>query len=314
MQFPDLQNYDLAAGLRTQFGVWLPPSGGKVAAYVRSSGAQSGDNEDIVSRLVTTLNAGLARCRSNAGDFVVCLPGHSENVSTADQMSSLVAGTKIIGLGRGTKRPKLTWSAAAATFLLDVDDVEISGFRFEMAGDPTLTAALSVAAPITVSGASCAIRDCIIRTAVDANQLATIPITTTAAADELTLEGLHMFGDTAGESTTLIQLVGADRLRMRNCLLQAATSAAAVGVVRFLTTASLQVFIADCCFQNFKALSSSAVLGMAGATGALVRCQYGILDNATLAGLTTPGDLQGFDCKTANLAGEQGGIATVVSV
>lgn len=313
MQFPDLPFYDLAAGLRTPFGAVLPP-GGKVAAYVRSTGPQSGDNEDIVSRLVTTLNAGLARCRSGMGDVVYVLPGHSESISTADAMSSLVAGTRIIGIGRGTTMPKLTWTAAAATFLLDVENVELSGFWMEMAGDPASTTALSVAAPITVSAAGCKISDCIIRTSVDADQLATIPITTTAAADDLTLDNIFMFGATAGESTTGIQFVGADRLRMRRCHLQLATSAAGVGVVRFLTTASTDILVDDCTFQNRKASSSSAVLGMAGCTGVIRRCGFGILDDATLAGLTTPGSLQGFDNRTANLAGEQGAAATPVSV
>jgi hypothetical protein len=100
---------------------------------------------------------------------------------------------------------------------------------------------------------------------------------------------------------------------MREVHIMGATSAAAVGVVRFLTTASTDVVIEDCSFSNRKASSSSAVLGMAGATGIIRRCQFGILDNATLAGLTTPGSLQGFDNKTANLAGEQGAAATPVS-
>lgn len=312
MRFPTLPYYDIAAGFRSQLGAVLPP-GGEVVAYVRSTGLQTREDKDIRKLLCTSLNTALARCRANRGDVVIVLPGHAENISAADAMSSLVAGTRIIGVGRGTDRPKFTWTAAAATFLLDVENVELSGLRLEMAGDPAGTTALSVAAPITISAAGCAIRDCIIRTSVDADQLATIPITTTAAGDELTLENLHMFGATAGESTTLIQLVGADRLRMRDCHLMAATSAAAVGVVRFLTTASTDVMIEDCSFQNRKASSSSAVLGMAGATGIIRRCQFGILDDATLAGLTTPGSLQGFGNATANLAGEQGVPSTPLS-
>lgn len=314
MQFPDLPNYELAAGLRTPFGLWLPPSGGKVAAYVRSTGPQSGDSEEIISKLVTTLNAGLIRCRANAGDIVVCLPGHSESISTADAMSNLVAGTRIIGLGRGTLRPKLTWTAAAATFLFDVANVELSGFWLEMAGDPAGTTALSVAAPITISAAGCAIRDCIIRTSVDADQLATIPITTTAAADDLTLEDLVMFGATAGESTTFVRLVGADRLIMRRCRLMGATSSTTVGVVQCITTASTDILVEDCAFQNRKAASVHAFTGLAAVSGIVRRCQFGILDNATLAGLVTPGDLQGFANRTANLAGEQGQETTVQSV
>jgi hypothetical protein len=179
-------------------GTLIPP-GGQVVAYVRSTGVQSGDDNDVRRRLLPTLNAAMALCRSGMDDVIV-----------------------------------------------------------------------------------------------------------TAAADDLVLSGLHMFGATAGESTTLVRLVGADRLVMRDCKLQAATSSTTVGVVQFLTTASLDVEIDGCIFQNRKAASVHAVTGMAGATGVVRGCAFGILDNATLAGLVTPGDLMGFGNYVVNLAGEQG--------
>lgn len=309
---PLLPFYNLAAGLLTPLGLLLPP-GGRVVAYVRSTGPQSGDSGEIKRRVVTTLNKALSYCRSGMGDIVIVLPGHTENISTADAMSNLVAGTRIIGVGRGSAMPKLTWTAAAATFLLDVADVELSGFRLEMAGDPSGTTALSVAAPITVSAQGCAIRNCIIRTSVDADQLATIPITTTAAADEFTMENVHMFGATAGESTTGVRLVGADRFVMRNCRIQMATSSTTVGVVQCITTASTDILVENCTFQNRKAASVHAFTGLAAVSGVVRDCDFGILDNATLAGLVTPGDLQGFRNKTCNLAGEQGGETATVS-
>lgn len=126
--------------------------GGRVAAFVRSTGAQDGEDHFANSgMLVSTLNAGLARCRSGMGDIVYVLPGHTENVATADAMSSLVAGTQIISAGRpgATNNPTLTWTAAAATFLLDVADVSIIGMNLNFAG------VADCAAPITVTGAGC---------------------------------------------------------------------------------------------------------------------------------------------------------------
>jgi hypothetical protein len=141
-------------GQRTLYGTWLPP-GARVAAYV---GPQSDSTDSYVnsSLLVSTLNAGLARCRSGKGDVVVLLPGYTENVSTADFYTSLVAGTRIVGIGNPgeTIHPTLTWTATASTFLLDVADVHIDNITMNWAGID------NVVAPITVSAAGCSITNC----------------------------------------------------------------------------------------------------------------------------------------------------------
>lgn len=141
-------------GLRTLFGTWLPP-GAKVAAYV---GPQSSitDSYTASSLLVQTLNEGLARARSGKGDYVVLLPGFAESISAADYASSLVAGTKIVGIGEAgqTTHPTLTWTATASSFLLDVADVAIENVTMVWNGID------NVVAPITVSAAGCSISNC----------------------------------------------------------------------------------------------------------------------------------------------------------
>lgn len=256
---------NLSSGLRTEFGTLLPP-GVQVAAYVRSTGPQSGDDQDIRQRLLPTLNQALARCRSGAGDVVYVLPNHVENISTADQMSSLVAGTKIFGCGSGVTRPTFTWTAAAATFLLDVADVEINNCILNM--DPG-AGTVNVAAPITVSAAGCTLKGCQIRMGTDANSKVTIGITTTAAGDDLTFVDCDIYGATAAGCTTMLQFVGADRLKMFNTSVVGATTAVGVGVVRFLTTASTFIQLDGCKFQNNVASSTAAVTGMAGMSGSV---------------------------------------------
>lgn len=298
-------------GVSTEFGTLIPP-GGRLAAFVRATSV-TGEDKYKGYPIYTTLNGALAQCRSGQPDVVFVLPGHTENISAADQMSNLLAGTRIIGLGHGTNRPTFTWSAATATFLFDVANVSLQNCILEMAGDPASTTALSVAAPITVSAAGCSIRNCLIRTSVDADQLATIPITTTAAADDFVMDAVHMYGATAGESTTFVRLVGADRFVMNSCVLQGATSSTTVGVVQCITTASTNIVVRNSTFINRKAASVHAFTGLAACTGVVENCNFGILDNTTLAGLVTPGDLMGFRCKTVNLAGEQGGETSTVS-
>jgi hypothetical protein len=148
-----LPYYQSMPGIITPYGTLLKP-GGRVAAYVRSTGAQDGEDHFAASgNLVSTLNAGLARCRSGMGDIVYVLPGHTENITGADFMSSLVAGTQIVSAGAPgmTNNPKLTWTVATGTFLLDVADVSIVGMTLDWAG------VADCAAPMTVTGAGCAL-------------------------------------------------------------------------------------------------------------------------------------------------------------
>src|SRR5688500_12952960 len=153
---PALANASFPGGVDLGSAIVLPP-GGEVRAYVRSTGPADGDPLDLNSKLVTTLNAGLARCRASRGDVVIVLPGHTEKISSADQMSSLGAGTRIIGAGYGTMRPTFTWTAATSTFLFDVANTSIENCRLFLAGPHAAGTAVTVAAPITVTGASCAI-------------------------------------------------------------------------------------------------------------------------------------------------------------
>lgn len=260
---PNMPYAHVGAGLRTPLGVLIPP--GANVHYVRSSAAATGDPPELTQRAIhRTLNSALGQCRSGRGDVVIVLPGHAENISSADQMSALVAGTKIIGLGSDNERPTFTWTAAAATFLLDVANVTLENLILNM--DPG-TGTTNVAAPITVSAAGCSIRQCKIRMGTDANSIVTIGITTTAAADDLVIEKNEIYGATAAECTTMMQFVGADRLKLIGNTVVGATSAAAVGVVRFLTTASTDIKVFGNLFRNNKASSSQAVTGMAGVSG-----------------------------------------------
>lgn len=152
-----LPYYQAMPGIITPYGTLLKP-GGRIAAYVRSTGAQDGEDHFASSgMLVSTLNAGLACCRSGQGDIVYVLPGHTESITGADAMTNLVAGTQIVSAGCPgmSNNPKLTWTTAdTASFLLDVADVSVIGMTLDWAG------VADVAAPMTVTGAGCVVAGC----------------------------------------------------------------------------------------------------------------------------------------------------------
>ena len=303
MFFPSLSTASFPGGVDLGTAIVLPP-GGEVRAYVRSTGPADGDPLDLNNKLVTTLNAGLARCRASRGDVVVVLPGHTESIATADAWSSLVAGTTILGIGRGTLRPTFTWTATGSTVLFNVANVTIQNCILNM--DPG-SGSVTVAAPITVSAAGCKFINCQGRFSTDANSKVTIGITTDANADELGIHGCHFYGATAGECTTFLDLIGVDRLHITDSVFEGATSAVAVGIVRFATTASLNIRLERNVYINRKASSTCAVTGLSGVSGMSHQEHFGYLDTSSLTPWLTSTGIMVFHRPTvSNTAGDTG--------
>lgn len=245
MAAPFFSSYDAIA---VPNGTWIKP-GGRVAAYVRSTGAQEGDDYFATSgMLVSTINAACLKVRSGVGDIIYVLEGHEEDVSGADFLSNLLPGTKIISCGRpgASNNPTLTWTATASTILLNVADVTIQGFNLNFAGID------NVVAPITFSAAGCALVDNFI-TLQDssASAGAVTPITVASGANNCTIARNKMLSDDAGEAqTNVISITGAvDNLEVCgnkiNCTLTSATG----GIVQ-IGAAATNLDIHDNLFYN----------------------------------------------------------------
>jgi len=152
--------YSSVDSIQVPTGTWIKP-GGRVAAYVRSTGLQEGDDLFAMSgNLVASINEGCKRCRSGMNDIVYVLPGHTESLAVADAIPDLVAGTQIVSCGQpgSTNNPTLTWTATAASLLLNVANVGLHGLTLNFAGVD------NVAAPLTISAAGCVVNGCNIST------------------------------------------------------------------------------------------------------------------------------------------------------
>jgi hypothetical protein len=137
------------------------------------------------------------------GDFVVCLPGHVENVSDATTFSAaLLAGTRIIGVGRGAAMPTFTWTATAGQWLVSVADVQISGIRIAPIG---ITA---VVLPISVTAADFALTFCEVVVSTTAIAPANV-VTLSATALRANISGNTFRGLAASVPTTIITVAGA---------------------------------------------------------------------------------------------------------
>lgn len=232
-------------GLQTPFGMLLPP-GGRLAGFVRSTGPQPYDEPTIGQvGLYTNLNDALSKCRAGMNDTVMVLPGHTQNLSTADALSSLKAGTRIVSAGRpgASNNPTLNWTATAATFLLDVADVTLMGFNLNFAGID------AVVAPITISATGCALlhNHC---TVAAGSAGATTPITVAAGANNCLIAHNKMLSTGTETQVNIISVTGAvDNLEICynriSCLLTSATG----GIIQ-LGAAATNLDIHDNLFYN----------------------------------------------------------------
>jgi len=66
-------------------------------------------------RFFSTIDAAVGACTANAGDVIYVMPGHTETIDAASALDVDVAGVQIIGLGQGSDRPVLDFTATAGT-------------------------------------------------------------------------------------------------------------------------------------------------------------------------------------------------------
>jgi hypothetical protein len=189
-----------AIGFRTMFGSWVSP-GARVTFL-----GPAGIFEDTYTEnnRVATLNAACARLRSGKNDVIIALPGYAETVDIADFATSLVTGSQLIGIApfNSSLMPTLTFSATTSTILLDVANVQLSGFKFVSSVD-------AVANFLTVSGAGCKVSECVFDCGTSSALDVTTPVIVAAGADNFEFANNRMFSISTAVSTNGLSVTGA---------------------------------------------------------------------------------------------------------
>jgi hypothetical protein len=103
-----------------------------------SSGIEDGRSWETA---VDTLEEAMALCYSNRANTVLIASGHTETIDTADEVDIDVAGTIVIGLGHGTKRPTFTFDDGNdGAWTIGADDVAVKNLIFSSSVDSTTQA------------------------------------------------------------------------------------------------------------------------------------------------------------------------------
>ena len=104
-------------------------------------------------RLYSTIDAAVGECTASAGDTIYVMPGHTETIASATSLVLDVAGVQVIGIGEGTARPVLDYTATASSLEMDAANTRISNL--------ILRANVSaVVVGVNVDAANCKIDNC----------------------------------------------------------------------------------------------------------------------------------------------------------
>lgn len=253
-------NPELLVGLRgVRGGVWFVDSG------LTASG-----NGASWSGGVKTLNEAVALAA--AGDTVCVAPGHAETCIAASTIL-ISKSLNIIGFGLGRARPTISYTTStAATFAISGANVRIVNFVFSPLGiDAVVTA-------VALTGADAEFLGCDFQQGNATNQ-ATNCITTTAAADRMTVRGCRFYGDgTAGPNAAIV-IVGGDGHIIQDSIFSGSYGAG-VGAIQQLTTTTTNCLVIRNFINNVTASATKAMVFTASSTGMISENRMQILSGA----------------------------------
>lgn len=217
-------------------GLYLFPGVVGNLFYVSSvTGSSSGPGVTPENAFATIAQA-VDAATANNGDVIVLMHDHAENIG-ASGLALSKAGLDIVGMGRGSKKPTLTWTATNSVLTISAANVSLRNIRCTAGIDEVVSMILVSAANAKLDAV-----DFFETSSYQAIQF----LLTTAAADDLEICNCrHTQVTAAGSAQAWIGLVGADRAYIHdNIFTLALADAAGSATIAQSTTACLNVMIA----------------------------------------------------------------------
>jgi len=251
-------------------------------------------NDGSYLRPLATLDRALALCTAHRGDVIMLMPGHAENVATAGGQTVDVAGVAIVGLGAGTKRPKFSFTAAAATFVVSAANVSFYNIEWQ-------ANFADVAIGLDVSGVDGLTWDSCYFTEAGANLNYVHVIDLATGADDLHFNKCKFITNDAANDSH-INGVAHDGLYINDCYFAANT--AQTSVVGLIATSgnATNVWINNCAFRsNIDGALWVDFNGTAN-SGLITNCNVSSIDTAGAQGTLDFTGGHAFNCRVAGEA------------
>lgn len=262
--------------------------------YVHSGTGSNINKGESTAFPLATIDAAIGKCTANKGDVIIVMPGHAETIAAAGGITADIAGISIIGLGAGSNRPTISYSATASTFLITAANVRIENIYFNMCDTVN-----TVVAGLVISGANVVVKNCDVLMSVG-SVIALNWITTTVGAMNLKIIDCKGLSPVAG-ANECIKLVGAtDGVEIKNCVI--AGDFAVAPIHNPTGNVLTNLLIADCVLKNDQAGDFALEL-VSACTGALVRNYY---HTNALATAVDPGSCFSYECYACHAVDKNG--------
>ena len=221
----------------TSFGIPLIGSGPTIPVttgkYFFVDSGNPAANIGTFNQPNTTIKAAVTQCVNNRGDVIIVGPGHAETISTATSLTLNKAGITIVGLGNGSLRPTLTFSATASILNVTAANIKMENILIVGAIDNIVTGfALSAAAD------GFTLKNVEVRDGASDEEF-NILMTIAALCSDVTIDGLIFHGLAGGMTDCIVAAGAADRFKLINSYIRCDasdhiadfTAAASVGVI-----------------------------------------------------------------------------------
>jgi hypothetical protein len=203
----------------------------------------SNTNPGTYQKPFSTIDYAVGRCTASRGDIICVMPGHTETVSTAGGIAVDVAGVAIVGLGRGSLRPTLNFTATDATMTFSAANTSMVNVLVTGGID-------AIVSPLVVSAADVYIE----LNYRDVTGQCTDCLLTTAGANRLRVHVNAYDGATAAGTNAGIAIVGGDAIEITGRYMDGNF---AVGGIDIRTTATTDLFVHD--FQHFRTRNAADI-------------------------------------------------------
>lgn len=269
--------------------------------WVSSTGGANGNNGTF-DRPWATIDYAVGRCTAGRGDIIMVKPGHTETISGAAGIAFDVAGVAVIGMGIGSSRPTLNFTATASTVTVTAANVTLRNLLLTGGIDAVVTM-------LAISAADCSLLDIETR---DVTGEMVSAITTATGAARLLIDGYTHRGAAGAGSDNAIELVGADDgVTIRNFWIDGNFAVAAIENVTGVMT-NLNIYGDRPCFARTRNAADCIVTVVATTTGNIGPNIFArVLDHAAnFPGVFVGAAMQHFSpMLVVNLDGEAGGDA-----
>lgn len=246
--------------------------------YVDSNNGSANNDGLTPDTALITIDAAIGKCTANRGDVIYVLPKHAETIAAATSLVADIAGISIIGLGHGSARPTLTFTAAASTISITVANVKLQNFK--LISNYTNGVAVGITLGASAEGAQ--LIDIEMQETANTKEWL-IGISVAAGCDQVLIDGFKYYGIAGGSTTQVIKFVGAsDYSIVRNFLIYADASGA---VIDALTAASVWMTIGNGVLHNLDTGAGLSVSVKSDTTGFMHDLRISALkDTVTPAG------------------------------